>query len=145
MSDRHDEEERAFAERFRRGYLETPAGRPAERARIVAAVQAARRPRRGWLDSWLAPRTFTVRPVAAVAAALALVALGVVLAQRVTERRLVPQATVAGAPAAAGTQTVRFVFVDPAAASVILVGDFNGWDATATPLAPGAEGGTWSV
>jgi len=38
---------------------------------------------------------------------------------------------------------VKFVFVAPAASSVTLVGDFNGWDAARTPMQ--RTGGTWVV
>ena len=38
---------------------------------------------------------------------------------------------------------VQFVFVAPAARHVNVVGDFNNWDANATPLAQ--ENGVWSV
>lgn len=39
---------------------------------------------------------------------------------------------------------VRFALAAPAAARVALVGDFNAWNARATPLAPAAERrGTW--
>lgn len=39
----------------------------------------------------------------------------------------------------------RFAFVDDAAKSVSLVGDFNDWSATATPLLAGASKGSWSA
>ncbi|HEX6967198.1 MAG TPA: hypothetical protein VF166_15520 [Gemmatimonadaceae bacterium] len=40
---------------------------------------------------------------------------------------------------------VRFMFVDPAASRVALVGDFNDWGARATPLVPAESTGVWSV
>ena len=43
-----------------------------------------------------------------------------------------------------GTQVVQFVLVAPRAASVALVGDFNDWDPSRTPLRPAATG-VWSV
>jgi len=42
-------------------------------------------------------------------------------------------------------QVVRFVFVDAAATQVALVGDFNGWNAVATPLASAGVPGVWAV
>ena len=39
----------------------------------------------------------------------------------------------------------RFVYVDAAARSVALVGDFNKWNKAATPLARAVTKGTWSV
>ena len=40
---------------------------------------------------------------------------------------------------------VQFTLRDVRASQVTLVGDFNGWSQTATPLEPGTEPGTWSV
>ena len=41
---------------------------------------------------------------------------------------------------------VRFVIAAPGAMRVSVVGDFNDWDADATPLAPAASGGgVWTV
>lgn len=40
---------------------------------------------------------------------------------------------------------VEFVFVAPAAKNVALVGDFNGWDATATPMRRTDGRTTWSA
>ncbi|HEY9479344.1 MAG TPA: hypothetical protein VIP79_04615 [Gemmatimonadaceae bacterium] len=40
---------------------------------------------------------------------------------------------------------VRFALDAPAAARVALVGDFNDWSRTATPLGAGAQVGEWSV
>jgi 1,4-alpha-glucan branching enzyme len=40
---------------------------------------------------------------------------------------------------------VQFVLVAPEAASVSLVGDFNDWDVSATPLMRGGGDGVWAV
>jgi hypothetical protein len=51
------------------------------------------------------------------------------------------------APAAtspAGQQPLQFVLVAPEASAVTLVGDFNDWSVSATPLRQ-AEGGVWTV
>jgi 1,4-alpha-glucan branching enzyme len=40
---------------------------------------------------------------------------------------------------------VEFVFVAPGARNVSLVGDFNGWDAAATPMRRTDGRTTWSV
>jgi len=54
-------------------------------------------------------------------------------------------------PAASGVASdstrrhVEFVFVAPTARNVSLVGDFNGWDATATPMRKTDGHATWSV
>ncbi|HTE43811.1 MAG TPA: isoamylase early set domain-containing protein [Gemmatimonadaceae bacterium] len=44
-----------------------------------------------------------------------------------------------------GEQSIAFVFVAPAARKVSLVGDFNGWDASATPLQRTDGRNTWSI
>jgi 1,4-alpha-glucan branching enzyme len=49
-------------------------------------------------------------------------------------------------PDSLAPRTVKFVLVAPQAARVSLVGDFNGWDASATPLqAEGEKKGVWTV
>ena len=55
--------------------------------------------------------------------------------------------SVAGAASAADVaqRPVEFVFVAPAAKNVSLVGDFNGWDAAATPMRRTDGRTTWSV
>ncbi len=140
MSERDDREAAGFAERLRRAYHETPPPAPGAAARILAAIERRRQPRADAF-SWLRPRTVTVRPLAVAAAALVLVAFGAAAAWRLTPR------TPSGATpvVASDPRAVRFVFADPAASRVSLVGDFNGWDRNATPLAPGPVAGYWSV
>ena len=48
------------------------------------------------------------------------------------------------APAPSGGQSLQFVLVAPEASAVALVGDFNDWSVSATPLER-AEGGVWTV
>ncbi len=40
---------------------------------------------------------------------------------------------------------VKFVYVAPQASNVSLVGDFNDWDMTKTPMVRSATGGLWTV
>ena len=49
-----------------------------------------------------------------------------------------------GRPAAIGLRPVQFMLVAPSATRVALVGEFNDWDATATPMVR-AAGGAWHV
>ena len=50
------------------------------------------------------------------------------------------------APSAESVDGVQFVLFAPSASTVALVGDFNDWDPSATPLEPSAErSGTWQV
>jgi 1,4-alpha-glucan branching enzyme len=52
-------------------------------------------------------------------------------------------------PADEGTpgapRVVEFVLVAPGASSVAVVGDFNDWDAGASPMRRAADGETWSA
>jgi hypothetical protein len=73
--------------------------------------------------------------VLAAAAVLALVALAVWLPGPGGE---------AGSPSA-GVRPVQFVFISEEASEVSLVGDFNDWDITATPMRRGGPGHVWSV
>lgn len=109
-------------------------------ARIMAAVAAEPAPRRrrpgpAAVWAWLArPRTLRLSPLAGLAAAAALVA---VLWWR-------PGAG-GGVVRAPGPAEVQFVFVEPAAASVAVVGDFNDWDQSAHPLVRARASGLWAV
>jgi len=111
-------------------------------ARVMAQVSAlpAHRPG-GWLGrawSWLRrPRTFALSPLAGLAAAASVAAI-VFLAARLG-------APPVGAPAGGDRTPVQFLLVAPRAASVMLVGDFNDWTASATPLRTAAGGGLWTV
>jgi hypothetical protein len=49
------------------------------------------------------------------------------------------------APALRDATDVQFVVVAPGADAVSLVGDFNDWDATLTPMHSARDGGLWSV
>jgi hypothetical protein len=107
-------------------------------ARILAAVAAAPRPRARWARlaaawHWLRrPRTVRLSPLGALAAAGAALIL-----------LLLRPGPVARPPAGADRVAIQFVYVDPAASSVALVGDFNGWDPAATPLARAPAGELW--
>jgi 1,4-alpha-glucan branching enzyme len=78
-------------------------------------------------------------------------AAGLVIVAALAGQRGAPAAAeqVATAPVVADerrdTTVIQFVFVAPTAASVSLVGDFNGWDRRQTPLTPVASGGMWTV
>ncbi len=101
---------------------------------------------RSWFEWLRRPRTITLSPLGGLAGAAAVVA--VVL---LSGRMLAPGGEPAPVPSAAGIgtgrTTIQFVLVAPAATSVSVVGDFNDWNVTATPLARGqGEGdGLWSI
>lgn len=115
---------------------------PALDARVMARVTAlpAHRPLgalgRAW--AWMRrPRTFAVSPLASLAAAAGIAAIVFVAA-----RSGAPPLT---GPAASDRTPVEFLLVSPRAVSVTLVGDFNDWIASATPLRATASGGLWTV
>lgn len=124
-------------------------------ARVMAEIAALPAHEPGGLAAalrWLRrPLTLRVSPLAGLAIAAGLAAivwLGLPRARSSTE----PLATAVDAAAAApgvllarhGEPVVQFVLVAPGARSVALVGDFNDWDAAATPLHR-AAGGAWST
>jgi len=115
---------------------------PALDARVMAHVATlpAHRPigslGRAW--TWLRrPRTFALSPLAGLAAAAGLTAI-VFVAARFGGTAVTP-------PAGGDRTPVEFLLVAPRAASVTLVGDFNDWTASATPLHTAAAGGLWAV
>jgi hypothetical protein len=107
-----------------------------ERAReaLIRAIRAeARRPRaslRGTMAPWW---------MALAAAAVAFAAgLG-------TGRAMNHRSPTATSGSDSVQRRVEFVFVAPTARNVSLVGDFNGWDMTATPMRRTDGRTTWSV
>lgn len=114
---------------------------PALDRRVMAEVRAYPRRRRAWL---LRSRTFSVTPLGLLARAAILAAIvgGATLA--VARWRTAPEA-VAGANAVPAANAVPFVLYAPGAHAVALVGDFNGWDTTATPLRRTGPAGAWVV
>ena len=123
------------------------------RARIMDAVRATplpARPRRGlgWL---VAPRPVALSPLASSLLAAGLVGIGVLTGLAVTRGNHAPAttapATVATTPQQAASSAAlvhEFVLQAPKAAHVSLVGDFNGWNAAATPMTRTADG-KWMV
>ena len=115
-------------------------------ARVMEAIAGLATPDRpGPLHragSWLLqPRPVRVRPVVALAAAAAVVLAAVGLRERTTPAPLgQPVATTARQSA-----TVRFMLVAPSATRVSLVGDFNDWEASATPMQGTVTDGLWTV
>jgi len=138
-------------------YLVTEAKRPvtvdaAARERLLEVVRAEPRPRRdvpvvAWLVS---PKRFALPPLATIAAAAGLVGIGVVGGYLInrdgrapTER---PQGAVVASqlPDSSPSRAIKFVLVAPQASRVSVVGDFNGWDAAATPAMRQPDG-SWTT
>jgi Carbohydrate-binding module 48 (Isoamylase N-terminal domain) len=114
--------------------------------RVMARIRHTPRARllavRAW---WLRPRTIKVSPLgllgAGAAAALVLIGIKRPLNDRHTEA---PSPAISS-PATPMIQAVQFALAAPGALQVNLVGDFNGWDATATPLQRSGGDGVWAV
>lgn len=116
--------------------------------RIMQAVRAAApRPAwRRWLATLLEPR-ITLSPAAAVALALLVAGAGALATRALVPGAAAPRpgtGTLVVHSAADGRRTVQFVLADPGAVAVALVGDFNDWNALATPLRRDASG-LWSI
>jgi hypothetical protein len=124
---------------------------PAARARIMAAVRAEpaleSRPRL-WARVF-EPRSLRVSPIASTLIAASLVGIGVIggsIAHNRDARSSSGGPLVSVAKQLPVSDTiVRFVFVAPRASKVSVVGDFNGWDSTATPMIRTANHDEWTV
>jgi hypothetical protein len=129
---------------------------PAARARIMAAVRAeaapVRRPRL-WsiVDTLVERRALLLSPAAGTLLAAGLVGIGVALGSLARNNRDV-RSSVGQLPVAVAAPqlpvsdtVVKFVYVAPGAAKVSVVGDFNGWDSTRTPMTRSAKSGMWTA
>ncbi len=103
-------------------------------------------------------RSIVLSPFAGLAAAIFFAAVGaavtyMVVAPRPTaaDRALSSAATspptrlTSDSPASTDREVVRFELSAPRASRVMLVGSFNEWDPSATPLARDASSGKWTV
>lgn len=124
----------------------------AARDRVMSAVRAEPVPQRSskvW-GRFVAPRVFRLSPAGGALLAAGLVGIGVLAGGLLTNRdgrSPVGRPSVAVAPQLPVSDTVvRFVYVAPQASKVFIVGDFNGWDTTKTPLVrTSSAGGVWTV
>ena len=118
-----------------------------EKVRAEAGIHlpASGSARRSW---WRAERAFSVAPLTglAIAAGISLIigVSGVAIGSRISGRSLLSNRAASTAQRDT-VQIVRFVFVDPQAAKVELVGDFNEWAKGSTELAPSGAPGVWTV
>jgi hypothetical protein len=123
----------------------------AARDRIMAAVRAEPVPHRRnrFWSRVIEPRVFHLSPAGSALLAAGLVGIGVI-AGLFTKNRDASLRS-GGSTTSVATQlpvsdtVVKFVFVAPQAEKVALVGDFNGWDTTKTPMVRVANGGVWTV
>jgi predicted carbohydrate-binding protein with CBM48 len=126
---------------------------PAARQRVLDAIRREPVPqRRGRVLAWLVePRRFAIPPIATAALAAGLVGIGVLGGSAINrDGRLAtvrpPQDGVVQPrhPDYPTVRVVKFVITAPQAHSVSVVGDFNDWDAAATP-AVREQDGSWSM
>ena len=125
----------------------------AARSRLLEVIRSEPAPpRRGRVLAWLLePRQLMLPPLAAAAFAAGAVGIGVLggLAIHRDGRLSTAQPPSAGAaisqlPDSIAPRAIKFVLIAPQASHVSLVGDFNGWNASANPMkAQGA--GMWTV
>lgn len=127
---------------------------PAARERLLQAIRAEPAPSgRPRVLRWLVePHRFVLPPLAGAALAAGLVGIGIITG--LTLNRDGRQSTERATPVVAGNpqlpdslapRTIKFVLAAPQAARVSLVGDFNGWDASATPMRADGSSGTWTT
>lgn len=125
------------------------------RSRIMAAVRAEPRPEQrvtawGWLSR---PRNIRMSPLAGMAVVAAAASVVVIATARDdvssdnSARPVAPsvESVQSVASVASAASPVQFVLVAPSASRVTIVGDFNDWDATATPLRQETRAGLWSI
>jgi hypothetical protein len=127
---------------------------PAARDRVMAAVRAEGPIRPSWFarrSSPVARRAVQLSPITSTLIAAGLVGIGVLAGGTIknwgVRKDGQPTAGVAAQPPVShATDTVvKFVFVNPEASKVTLVGDFNDWDVAKTPMVRSATGGLWTV
>jgi hypothetical protein len=97
---------------------------------------------------WRTEREFRISPLTGLALAAGIAGIiavsGIAIGSRIS--RVAPVTASAGATAIRDTvQVVRFVFVDPSAKRVELVGDFNEWAKGTTQLSHSGAPGVWTV
>ena len=131
-----------------------PAVNRAAIAEIMTRIHAPpSRPRLARLWTWLAEPRLTLSPIGALGLAALMLAVAIGIARRgpgsqpaVVASQQTPPTTRVLAPAGGGDrQNVQFVFVANSASDVRIVGDFNDWDANATPMERTGAAGIWSV
>ncbi|HEY7395417.1 MAG TPA: isoamylase early set domain-containing protein [Gemmatimonadaceae bacterium] len=114
----------------------------------VSVERRAQQPRPIAPSWWRTPIPLRLSPLAGVALAASLAAVAV-LSQGLGRARVSPDPVTVQPAEVANVvhdtvHVVRFVFVGDAR-TVSLVGDFNGWRAEATPLAPAGSKRAWVV
>ncbi|HEX6252268.1 MAG TPA: glycogen-binding domain-containing protein [Gemmatimonadaceae bacterium] len=114
--------------------------------RVMAAVrhESATRAVRANARPWWRQRSISLSPLGALALAASVAAVAYVGAREIESPADRPGSSTTMA-AEDGTEIVRFVFVDPNATQVTVVGSFNQWRKDATPLEATGVPGVWAV
>ncbi len=129
-------------------------------ARVMAALKpsvipiSVHRTRRPWYRQTFAFSVSQLGGMAAAAALVGVVAMGAiklrapqaspVASLASTDLTRQPVANVTKAPSNAAVQQL-FIIIAPSATSMSLVGDFNDWDSSRTPMTRVSDDGAWSV
>lgn len=115
-------------------------------ARVMHEVRVASRelPARGVWRWMTRPRTVSVSPLGALALAAGLAGVIALAARRTDVGRSTQAPSVALTRATPAAQMMKFVFVNPSASSVAIVGDFNDWEEGGSPLRR-EEKGVWAI
>lgn len=153
-SDSSDAQDAAFLERVA-GPLRSPEflddtfePRLMEKIRLESSLYDSRSSTARPASWWRTERVVRVSPLRGLAIAAGLAGI-VALSALADSRNGSESAVVSGpAPVAIRSDTVhvvRFVFVDPRASTVELVGDFNAWTRGVTRLERSAAPGVWSA
>jgi hypothetical protein len=156
MAENYDEsamaEDAEFAERIASRLRSPEHAHPSFEKRLMEKVRAegsALYPQaiapRPW---WRTEREFRISPLAGLALAAGIAGIiavsGIAIGSRISS--VAPVTGSASATAMRDTvQVVRFVFVDPSAKRVELVGDFNEWAKGTTQLSHSGAPGVWTV
>ena len=111
---------------------------------VMAAITGRPAPRRGMLRGLFQRRWLRVSPLQLGLAAASLAIAGVALG-RYTAAGRDAAASVLTVAVEVRPQGVRFVINAPEVQRIALVGDFNGWNAEATPLVRDRSTGLWTV
>jgi hypothetical protein len=166
MTDARDDERRrephdeSFDEQVRQAYRRSPDSDAAARDRVLTRLAGAGRglaegEQRGQASGstvglrwWFSVQPVALRPAWALGAlAVLLVGSGWLGARLATNARVSgPVASVPGAASPAATAAgspVTFVLRAPGATRVSVAGDFNNWDAEATPMTHTGTGDLW--
>lgn len=107
------------------------------RAERIQGSSATAAKRRNW---WVSARVVRRTPLASM-----LMAAGFAAAVALSTATFSRRTTMAPAPGRDTVHLVRFVYVDSSARRIAVVGDFNGWQQSATPLFSRGDDGLWTA